>query len=153
MPGEKGFQKLADFECRFPYDSYGRDRAPFWPFLGEGFRGNIQQPLVLPAPLFYCWKSLARLVSILVHHAFKLITRMTSLSSSYLGDCSCSFQDSFPFPILQLQFPWSSNRLPVAVTGNSSPQELSRMCCNDSYMIRCNGGRFFTYSWTFFAYS
>ena len=42
-PGEKGAprnhpeissQKLADFECRFPYDSYGRDGAPFWPFLG-----------------------------------------------------------------------------------------------------------------------
>ena len=38
-PGEKGgprnhpeisSQKLADFECRFPYDSYGRDRAPFF---------------------------------------------------------------------------------------------------------------------------
>ena len=37
-PGEEGAarnhpeissQKLADFECRFPYDSYGRDRAPF----------------------------------------------------------------------------------------------------------------------------
>ena len=28
------------------------DRAPFWPFLGEGFWGNIRQPLVLPAPLF-----------------------------------------------------------------------------------------------------
>ena len=45
-PGEKGAprnhpeissQKMADFECRFPYNSYGRDRAPFWPFLGEGF--------------------------------------------------------------------------------------------------------------------
>ena len=41
-PGERGAlrnhpeissQKLADFECRFPYDSHGRDRAPFWPFL------------------------------------------------------------------------------------------------------------------------
>ena len=47
-------QKLADFECRFPYDPFGRDRAPFWPFLGEGFWGNIQRPLVLPAPLFRC---------------------------------------------------------------------------------------------------
>ena len=61
-PGEKGTprnhpeissQKLADFECRFPYDSYGRDRATFCPFLGEGFWGNIRQALVLLAPLFY----------------------------------------------------------------------------------------------------
>ena len=44
----------ADFECRFQYDSYGRDRAPFWPFLGEGFQSNILRPLVLPAPLLYC---------------------------------------------------------------------------------------------------
>ena len=63
-PGEKGAprnhpesssQTLANFECRFPYDSYGMDRAPSWPFLGEGFWGNIRRPLVLPAPLFYCW--------------------------------------------------------------------------------------------------
>ena len=32
----------------------GRDRGTFWTFLGEGFRGNIWRPLVLPAPLFYC---------------------------------------------------------------------------------------------------
>ena len=62
-PGEKGAprnhpeisaQKLADFECRFPYGSYGRDRAPFWPLLGEGFWGNIRRPLLLPAPFVYC---------------------------------------------------------------------------------------------------
>ena len=62
-PGEKGAprnhpeissQKLADFERRFPYDSYGRDRAPFGPLLGEGFWGNIRRPLVLPVPLVYC---------------------------------------------------------------------------------------------------
>ena len=55
-PGEKGAPRNhpVDFECRFPYDSYGRDRAPFWPFLGEGFWGNIQRPLVLPARLVYC---------------------------------------------------------------------------------------------------
>ena len=41
---------MADFECRFPYD-----RAPFWPFLGERFWGNIRRPLLLPAPLVYCW--------------------------------------------------------------------------------------------------
>ena len=44
-------QKLADFECRFPYDSYGRAQHHF---SGEGFWGNILRPLVLPAPLFYC---------------------------------------------------------------------------------------------------
>ena len=62
-PGEKGAprnhpetssQKLADIGCRSPYDCYGRDRAPLWSFLGEGFWGNIQRPLVLPAPLVYC---------------------------------------------------------------------------------------------------
>ena len=47
---QKFRQKQADFECRFPYESYGRDRAPFWPFLGEGFWGKIWRPLVLPAP-------------------------------------------------------------------------------------------------------
>ena len=47
-------QKLAHFECRFPYDSYGRNGAPLWPFLGEGFWGNIRRPLVLLAPLVYC---------------------------------------------------------------------------------------------------
>ena len=26
-----------------------------WPLLGEGFWWNIRRPLVLPAPLFYCW--------------------------------------------------------------------------------------------------
>ena len=45
-------QKVA--ECRFPYDFYGRDRAPFSPLLGEGFWGNFRRPLVLPAPLVYC---------------------------------------------------------------------------------------------------
>ena len=63
-PGEKGAprdhpeissQRLANFECGFPYDSYGRDRASFWPLLGEGFWGNIRRALVLPAPLFFCW--------------------------------------------------------------------------------------------------
>ena len=44
------------FECRFPHDSYGRDRAPFRPFSGEGFWGNIWRLLVLPAPLSYCWQ-------------------------------------------------------------------------------------------------
>ena len=43
-PSEISSQKLADFECRFPYDSYGRARAPLWPFLGAGFWGNIRQP-------------------------------------------------------------------------------------------------------------
>ena len=49
-------QKVANFECRFPYDCYGRDTAPFWPFLGAGFWGNIQRPLVLPAgpAPFFC---------------------------------------------------------------------------------------------------
>ena len=42
------------FECRFPCDSYGRGTAPFCPFLGEGFWGNIRRPLVPPAPLVYC---------------------------------------------------------------------------------------------------
>ena len=45
----------ADFECRFPCDSYGTSRAPFRPFLGERFGGNIRRPLLLPAPFFYCW--------------------------------------------------------------------------------------------------
>ena len=40
-------QKVADFECGFPYDSYGKNRAPFWPFLGEGFWRNIRRPLLL----------------------------------------------------------------------------------------------------------
>ena len=62
-PGEKGArrndpefssQKVADFECRFPYDTYGKNRAPFWPFLGEGFWDNIRRPLLLPAALLYC---------------------------------------------------------------------------------------------------
>ena len=38
----------------FPMTPMEWDRAPFWPFLGEGFFGNIRRPLVLPAPLFYC---------------------------------------------------------------------------------------------------
>ena len=50
---ESSSQKLADFECKFPYDYYGRERAPFWPFLGQGFWGSIRRPLVLPAPLLY----------------------------------------------------------------------------------------------------
>ena len=44
---------IQKFCLRFPYDSYGRGRAAFWPFLGEGFWGNIRRPLVLPAPFFY----------------------------------------------------------------------------------------------------
>ena len=36
-------QKVADFECRFPYESYVKNRAPLWPFWGEGFWGNIVQ--------------------------------------------------------------------------------------------------------------
>ena len=46
--------RVADFECRFPYDSYGKNRAPFWPFWGEGFWGNIRRPILLPAPLSCC---------------------------------------------------------------------------------------------------
>ena len=38
-------QKLADLECRFPYDSYGRDRAPFRPFLAEDFGAVSGGPL------------------------------------------------------------------------------------------------------------
>ena len=34
-------------------DSYGKSGAPFWPFLAEGCWGNIQWPLLLPAPLFF----------------------------------------------------------------------------------------------------
>ena len=61
-PGEEGAprnhpeilsQKVADSECRFPYDSYGKNRALFWPCLGEGFWSNIRWPLLLPASLFY----------------------------------------------------------------------------------------------------
>ena len=37
---------------QIPYDSFGGDRAPCWLFLGEGFWGNIQRPLVLPALCF-----------------------------------------------------------------------------------------------------
>ena len=60
-PGEEGAprnhpevssQKVADFKCRLPYDSYVNNRAPFWPFLGEGFWGNIRRPILLPAPCF-----------------------------------------------------------------------------------------------------
>ena len=53
-PGEKGApgdhpetssQKLANFECRFPYDSYGRDRAPFCPFQEKDFWAISGGPL------------------------------------------------------------------------------------------------------------
>ena len=56
-PGEEGAprnhpeissQKVANFECRFPYDSYGKSR----------------RPLLLPAPLFYCSTSLWRITGI-----------------------------------------------------------------------------------------
>ena len=62
-PGEQGAprnhpeissQKVADCECRFLYDSHGKNRAPLWPFLGEGLWGNIRRPLLLKAPWFYC---------------------------------------------------------------------------------------------------
>ena len=47
---EMSSQKVADLECGSPYDSYRKNRAPSWPFLGDGFWGNIQRPLLLPAP-------------------------------------------------------------------------------------------------------
>ena len=56
-PGEKGaprnhtknfVSETGRFLVQIAYDSYGRDRAPFWPW------GNIRRPLLLPAPLFYC---------------------------------------------------------------------------------------------------
>ena len=37
-------QKLANFECKFPHDSYGRNKTPLWKKLP-----------VLPARLFYYW--------------------------------------------------------------------------------------------------
>ena len=37
-------QKLADFECRFPYDSYGKNRAPFWPFWDKDFGATSGGP-------------------------------------------------------------------------------------------------------------
>ena len=71
-PGEEGAprnhseissQEVADFECRFPHDFYAKNRAPFWPYLREGFWGNIRRPLLLPAPLVYCWELLCLVVS------------------------------------------------------------------------------------------
>ena len=48
-------QKVADFECRFPYDSNGKNRAPFWPFLGEGLGPTFSRPLCFTAdlPIFH----------------------------------------------------------------------------------------------------
>ena len=66
-------QKLADFECRFPYDSYGRGRAPFWPFLGEGFSGACSR-----GPLVYCW--------------FLVGVRGSENSQNFLGGSKCFCQ-------------------------------------------------------------
>ena len=38
-------QKLANFECRFPYDSYGRDRSHFGPFQEKDFGATSGGPL------------------------------------------------------------------------------------------------------------
>ena len=44
-------RKLADFECRFPYfDSHGRDRAPFWPFLRTMIFGHHPATPCSPGP-------------------------------------------------------------------------------------------------------
>ena len=67
-PGEKGAprnhpdissQKLADFECIFPYDSYGRDNhfGPFW----EKDFGAISGGPFLSQPLWFTAEFWARL--------------------------------------------------------------------------------------------
>ena len=45
-------QKVADFERGRPYDSYGKNRASFWPFLGEGFWGNM---MPISGGPFFSW--------------------------------------------------------------------------------------------------
>ena len=65
-PGKKGAprnhpeissQKLADFECRFPYDSYGRTEHHFGPFLGEGLWGQYPAAPCSPGPFVLLVKS------------------------------------------------------------------------------------------------
>ena len=46
---EVSSQKVADFECRFPYDSYGKNRAPFGLFWEKGF-GAISGGPSSPGP-------------------------------------------------------------------------------------------------------
>ena len=58
------------FRVQIPYDSYGRDRAPFWPFFGAAFWGNIRRPLVLPAPLVYCWQKCVNFLPTIFNHLF-----------------------------------------------------------------------------------
>ena len=43
-------QKLADFECRFPYDTYGRDRSPFRPLFGRRSLGQYPAAPCSPGP-------------------------------------------------------------------------------------------------------
>ena len=61
-------QKVADFECRFSYDSCGQNRAPFRPVSKKEFWGIIRRPLLLPAPLFYCWLCTTNLIHLLRAH-------------------------------------------------------------------------------------
>ena len=100
-PGEKGAprnhpeissQKLADLDCRFPYDSYGRDRAPVWPFLGEEFWGNIRRPLVLPAPLFYCWSWKTSSAKLGCEQLFLWSSDKLGLSHTQCGQALCQGQ-------------------------------------------------------------
>ena len=47
-------QKVADFECRFPCGSYGKNRAPFWPFLGGALHSTFSpqnRTIRFPPPL------------------------------------------------------------------------------------------------------
>ena len=58
-PGEEGppeiIQKFRPrkwpISRQISHDPHGKNRAPFWPFLKEGFWGNIRRPLLLPAPV------------------------------------------------------------------------------------------------------
>ena len=46
-------QKVADFECGFPYESYGKNRAPFWPlfpFWEKDFGGKCPAAPSSPGP-------------------------------------------------------------------------------------------------------
>ena len=55
-----GMFVLADFECRFPYDSYGRGEHHFGPFWGEDF-GAISGSPFFSRPLCVtaekCWRA------------------------------------------------------------------------------------------------
>ena len=99
-------RKSQDFESRFPFDSYVRDRAPFWPFLGEGFRGNIRRPHCSPGPFVLLLKNRCDFGALSPESRPKIGSkRLKNGRHGHVVSCRCCFAPRSFFSLLMFPLP------------------------------------------------